>query len=183
MKMPENVKLVSVSTVGDGYARDYVDNDFREVVGATSVNWLATAGMVAGFALIPDTSAFIAIPSVLAAFVGLVGLVTGMFVGLEKVPYTISKEMNTRAELGESSILGAGIKISSWSRSSGAAVAHFFLPLRIFKKVKLYESVVYFPTKDQYVKETHYLTFRKFRVVQEKFDGHRAVFSKALDSF
>ena len=182
MKMPESVKLVS--TVKDyDIDHEYVDDDFREVVGATSVSWLAVAGMVAGFALIPETSVFIAIPSVLAAFAGLVGLVTGMFVALEKVPCTIIKEMNSRERLGESDLLGGGAQISSWSRSSGSAVAHFFMPLRIFKKVKLYESVTYFPLRDQYVKETHFLTFNKFRVVQEKFDGHRAVFNKAIDSF
>lgn len=182
MKMPENVKLVS--TVEDyDLDDDYVTEDFTAVVGATAVNWIAAAGTVAGYALIPDTSELIAIPFVLTMIVGMVGLVTGFFVWLEKVPYTIIGEMNSRVGLGDSNILGAGAKISFWSRSSGAAVAHFFLPLRIFKKVKLYESITYFPLRDQYIKESHYLTFSKFRIVKETFDGHRAVFNKAIDSF
>ena len=182
MKMPENVKLVS--TVEDcDIDHEYVTNDFKAVVGATPVSWIATAGTIAGYVIIPDTSELIAIPYVLTIILVLAGLATGVTVAFEKGPYSVLGQMASRERLGESDLLGGGAKISSWSRSTGSAVAHFFLPLRIFKKVKLYESITYFPLKDQYIKETHYLAFNKFRVVQEKFDGHRAVFNKAIDSF
>jgi hypothetical protein len=186
MKMPENVKLVSTDSHGVG--SNYAGTETGGIANTTSLNWIFTGLSVAGFAAIPPTTGFIAFPSILAGLVLLIGAVNGFFFLADKVPAGIRDELESRSSLGisndyNSSILKDGVKISTWNRSFFGIITHFLLPVRIFKKIKVHESVTYFPHQDHYVKETHYLTYGKFLRVRKTFDGHRAVFQKAIDSF
>ena len=180
MKMPESVKLVS--TVED----EMVTDDGSTMLTAISVNWILTTAMIAGVIVIPPTSLFILIPAVLGVIVSASALLTGVSAIFEQVSSVITERLKALSGLGVSQSHSSSlnrVKISYWSNSSAATLAHFFLPLRIFKRVRLHESVTYSPQQDVYVKETYYLTSRKVLSVQETFEGSRAVFNKAIDSF
>lgn len=186
MKMPENVKLVSTDSHGVG--SDYAGTATGGIASASSLNWIFTGLTVAGFAVIPPTTGFIAFPAILAGLALLTGAVNSFFFLADKIPAGIRNELKKRSKLGisqsyNSSILKDGVKISTWNRSHVGIIAHFLLPFRIFKKIKVHESITYFPHQDHYVKVTHYLTYGKFLKVRKTFDGHRAVFQKAIDSF
>lgn len=186
MKMPDNVKLVSTDSHGVGSY--YAGTETGGIASASSLNWIFAGLAVAGFAVIPPTTGFIAFPSILAGLALLVGGVNGFFFLADKIPAGIREELKSRSNLGvsndyNSSVLKDGVRISAWNRSFFGVIAHFLLPVRIFKKIKVHESVTYFPHQDHYVKETHYLNYGKFLRVRKTFDGHRAVFQKAIDSF
>lgn len=185
MKMPENIKRVDSSVHNVNYA-GYYDAGTKGIAKGLSVTWLAGMGAFS-FSVIPISNVFYFIPITLTVVAGIIGFCTGFFFLADGTGSGIRKHMKSQSSaLGSSKDYErtkSGVKISGWDRGAGTTIAHFLLPVRIFKKIKVYESCTYFPYEDRYVKEVHYLTFSGFVRVKENFDGHRAVFQKALDSF
>jgi hypothetical protein len=190
VKMPENLKALplEVSEVDAGRSGIF---EFRNMSASFSVNWVLIGTSVAGYAFIPDSTGFFGIPitlNVISAFIAVSHAF--LFFG-EEIPAAIRYELanpnaakKNRKEISSSFTLKhEGVKLSSWKRSVGSGIAHFLLPLRVFKRVKMSESVTYFPQADKYVKETQYLGFRRWIKIEEPFEGHRAVFQKAINSF
>lgn len=184
MKMPENVKSDDITT-GDGSL-----SKLKAFSTSVSVNWIITGSSIAGFSVIPDTTGFFGIPVTLAVVAGFVAVCQGFLFFMDEVPAEMLSELdnpNRKKSSREMSptftLKHEGVKLHSWTRSGGSGVAHLLLPLRIFKKVKMSESLAYFPYEDRYVKTTQYLKFGKSVKVVETFDGHRAVFNKAINSF
>jgi hypothetical protein len=184
MKMPDNVKSVSHKVEAVNVGDDYGTGTET----AVSVNWVILAASVVGYNVFPNTTGFLAIPIILSVANVVIGAATGFIFFMEEKPSGINSKLRNLARLTDtkadtSSVRQKGVTISSWTKPSGQVFMHYWLPLRIFRKIKVHESITYFPYEDKYVKQTHYLSFRNWKNKQETFDGHRAVFKKALDSF
>lgn len=185
MKMPENAKLVStaVNTVShSGLA------DFRTISLCFSAGWILLTVDILGYSYFPSNSLLFGIP-VLAS---IVGGVVGMFQVIayfgdgviDTLTSHVRKNKTTNLSLTDKwRMEHEGIKIKSWSKSAFMTNLHYLLPFRIFKKIKITESITYFPYKDVYVKKADYLTYGAMVRYTETFEGHRAVFEKAINSF
>lgn len=188
IKMPDNVKVssISVQTIepnGEGLVK------FGTITTTFSVGWALTAGSVAGYVWLPVESPLYNIPIVLSILGGITAMWHIVSYFGDGIPNRIPKHLRRRRADNSSRLEGNGytihdgVQIQSWSRSPFMGNIHFLLPLRMFRKIKMHESISYFPHEDKYVKRTEYLTFSRWIEYKEIFDGHRAVFQKAIDSF
>lgn len=81
---------------------------------------------------------------------------------------------------GNSSDAEKGIRIRHRGVKNASTTA--FLPVRMFKKQMVSETVWYEPKKDSFYRETHYMGFANYTKVTEEFAGHRQSFKAALNS-
>lgn len=195
MKLPDNAKLVSASVDEPPFWHGLAK--FRTHASNFSAAWILTVTTVAGFTYIPTSNGFTAVPiisGIADAFLLMIMLI-GYF--MDEIPSQIPSQLRRVARNNNISKLDTyalsnpsnytlkneGVTIQSWTASSFAGTVHFLLPFRIFRKVKMHESIDYYPYEDKYVKRTHYLTFTRWIEYKDTFEGHRAVFQKAIDSF
>lgn len=190
MKIPDNVKSVDTSTQGLApYKSGLVK--FKTISASISTTWAMAATSVAGFIYIPESNGFYSIPVVSSVLGGTLMLFLFISYFGDEIPSRIPKELRDLAKTSPQleskasayTLKNEGVKIQSWTASSAAGTIHFLLPFRIFRKIKMHESITYYPHDDKYVKQTHYLTFNRWIRRKETFEGHRAVFKKAINSF
>jgi hypothetical protein len=181
-QMPDSAKLISTKV--EPWSIISGDLTSSSVLGgAISVSWILSGLTAVSVVFIPNTSELIALSVILAFATAIVGAVAITGTILEGMPRTISNALKTLEDMKpqpQFHLNTVGMKIYS---KSGQRCAAFFLPFRIFKKAQMNETITYYPDSDRYAKETHYLGFGGWVCKTEIFDGHRAVFKKALDSF
>lgn len=186
MKMPENVKIVdvTVNTVGPSGLVD-----FRTISLCFSAGWVLLAVDILGYSYIPSNSLLFGIPVLASIIGGTMGMFQVVAYFGDEVIDTLTSHVRNNKNTNLLSLNDQwkmereGLKIQSWSKSAFMTNLHYLLPFRIFKKIKITESITYFPYKDVYVKKTDYLTYGSMVRRKETFEGHRAVFEKAINSF
>lgn len=186
MKMPENAKVVDTTMNTVGPSSGVVD--FRTISLCFSAGWVLLGVDILGYNYFPSNSLLFGIPVLASIAGGTMGMFQVIAYFGDGVIDSLTRHVrgNKRINLSLNDnwrMEKEGLKIQSWSKSAFMTNLHYLLPFRIFKKIKITESITYFPYKDVYVTKTDYLTYGSMVRRTETFEGHRAVFEKAINSF
>lgn len=211
MEVPEEARRISGEPVSKvvNLTTSTADMKTSTFLGWLSYNYIgtvaSTAGLVATNYVTSDTLMVLSITG--AVFVGISNLAHGLasMIG-PKIHRNIKDEVEKQSKpitpdewkslsymirangddnyygysQGNSSDSSRGIRIRHRGVKNARTTA--LLPVRMFKKQMISETVWYEPKKDSFYRETHYMGFTHYTKVTEEFAGRRQSFKAALNS-
>jgi hypothetical protein len=205
MEVPEEARLISTSSSKENLTLNTVDMKTSTFLTWISVNYVGAgtsvaAGIASDVIAGPALDAFLVPTSITAGIVtGISMVIHGFVTALEAdVRNGIKREITskakpiaanewkealenqkTRSYYSDSAPSG---KIRIRNRSVKMPVLAAFMPWRMFRKTLISETVWYEPHKDNFIRESHYMSFRHCTKTVEEFSGRRKTFRTALES-